>query len=78
MQEAAELCNRVAFVVDGKVKALDTPHNLIMKKGAGKIYYSYISNGNEWNCQIFNSYSFRENWIFIFKNNCTFCNIYNI
>jgi ABC-type multidrug transport system, ATPase component len=42
MQDAAELCNRVAFIVDGKIKALDTPHNLIMSKGATKITYTYF------------------------------------
>ncbi|MDF2544053.1 MAG: transporter, ATP-binding protein [Herbinix sp.] len=41
MNDAAELCDRVAFIVDGKIKALDTPHNLIMSKGATKITYSY-------------------------------------
>ena len=47
MQDAAELCDQVAFIVDGQVKALDTPHNLIMKKGAGLITYSYLENGSE-------------------------------
>lgn len=47
MHDAQELCNRVAFIVDGKVKALDTPHNLIMKKGATKIKYSYIKDNKE-------------------------------
>lgn len=42
MADAAELCDRVAFIVDGKVKALDTPHNLIMSKGASKIKYTYL------------------------------------
>ena len=42
MTDAAELCDRVAFIVDGKVKALDTPHNLIMSKGATKIKYAYM------------------------------------
>ncbi|MDF2942090.1 MAG: transporter, ATP-binding protein [Herbinix sp.] len=41
MQDAAELCDRVAFIVGGKIKALDTPHNLIMSKGASKIVYTY-------------------------------------
>lgn len=41
MLDAAELCDRVAFIVDGKIKALDTPHNLIMSKGATKITYTY-------------------------------------
>ncbi len=41
MVDAAELCDRVAFIVDGKIKALDSPHNLIMSKGAAKIKYTY-------------------------------------
>lgn len=41
MVDAAELCDRVAFIVDGSIKALDSPHNLIMSKGAVKIKYSY-------------------------------------
>jgi fluoroquinolone transport system ATP-binding protein len=41
MLDATELCDRVAFIVDGKIKALDTPHNLIMSKGATKIVYTY-------------------------------------
>lgn len=41
MLDATELCDRVAFIVDGKVKALDTPHNLIMSKGAVKVTYTY-------------------------------------
>ncbi|MDD6487304.1 MAG: ABC transporter ATP-binding protein [Spirochaetales bacterium] len=51
MHDAAELCDRVAFIVDGHVKALDTPHNLIMKKGAGVISYSYLENGIETKAQ---------------------------
>lgn len=42
MADATELCDRVAFITDGKVKALDTPHNLIMRKGAAKIQYTYF------------------------------------
>lgn len=47
MEDATELCDRVAFIVDGKMKALDTPHNLIMKKGAKKVRYSYFENNIE-------------------------------
>ncbi len=42
MNDAAELCDRVAFIVDGKVKALDTPHHLVMSKGATKLVYRYL------------------------------------
>ena len=47
MQDATELCDRVAFIVDGQVKALDTPHNFIMKKGAARVCYSFMENGKE-------------------------------
>lgn len=47
MYDATELCDRVAFIVDGRVKALDAPHNLIMSKGASKIVYTYFENGKE-------------------------------
>lgn len=47
MQDAAELCDRVAFIVDGKIKAMDTPHNLIMSKCASKLRYTYFDNGEQ-------------------------------
>jgi fluoroquinolone transport system ATP-binding protein len=42
MQDATELCDRVAFIVGGKLFALDSPHSLIMSKGAAKVTYSWI------------------------------------
>ena len=45
MQDAAELCDRVAFIVNGKICALDSPHNLIMSKGAAAVTYAWIENG---------------------------------
>jgi fluoroquinolone transport system ATP-binding protein len=47
MQDATELCDRVAFIVGGAIYALDTPHNLIMSKGAAKINYSWLEDGRE-------------------------------
>ena len=47
MLDATELCNRVAFIVNGKISALDTPHNLIMSKGAIKVRYTYFDNGEK-------------------------------
>ena len=47
MYDATELCGRVAFIVDGAIRALDTPRALIMSKGASKITYSYLSDGAE-------------------------------
>jgi fluoroquinolone transport system ATP-binding protein len=47
MYDATELCDRVAFIVNGEIKALDTPRNLIMQRGASKISYTYSENGRE-------------------------------
>ena len=47
MAGAAELCDRVAFIVDGCVKALDTPHALVMRKGATALNYSWVEDGRE-------------------------------
>ncbi|MDD3123968.1 MAG: ABC transporter ATP-binding protein [Candidatus Izemoplasmatales bacterium] len=47
MHDAEELCDRVAFIVDGKIMALDTPHNLIMSRGAAKIDYAYLVDNKE-------------------------------
>lgn len=47
MYDATELCDRVAFIVDGKLRALDSPRNLIMSRGASKVRYTYTQNGRE-------------------------------
>ncbi|AEE17237.1 ABC transporter ATP-binding protein [Treponema brennaborense] len=44
MYDAAELCDRVAFIVNGRIKALDTPHNLIMRRGGSTITYSWLES----------------------------------
>ena len=45
MQDAAELCDRVAFIVNGRICALDSPRNLIMSKGAASVTYTWFENG---------------------------------
>ena len=47
MFDATELCDQVAFIVAGKVSALDSPHNLIMSRGAAKNQYSYYDKGEK-------------------------------
>jgi len=47
MYDATELCDRVAFIVDGSLRALDAPRNLIMAKGASVIRYTYLQGGKE-------------------------------
>lgn len=45
MQDAAELCDRVAFIVGGQIFALGSPHNLIMSRGAANVIYTWNDNG---------------------------------
>lgn len=47
MHDAAELCDNVAFIIDGKIKALDTPHNFMRSQGGTRITYTYIENKQE-------------------------------
>ena len=47
MHDATELCDRVAFIVEGKIRALDTPHQLMLARRENKIAYSYLQNGVE-------------------------------
>jgi fluoroquinolone transport system ATP-binding protein len=41
MYDATEVCDRVAFIVNGEIRAMDTPRNLIMSRGAAKVRYTY-------------------------------------
>lgn len=47
MYDATELCDRVAFIVDGSIKALDSPRRLIMSKKSSRIIYTYEEDGLE-------------------------------
>lgn len=47
MQDAAELCDRVAFIVGGRICALDSPRNLIMSKGAATVTYTWMEDGEQ-------------------------------
>lgn len=47
MYDASELCDRVAFIVDGELRALDTPYNLVMTRGASDLSYTYREDGHE-------------------------------
>ncbi|MEA3392815.1 MAG: ABC transporter ATP-binding protein [Candidatus Marinimicrobia bacterium] len=42
---ADELCNRVAFIVDGKIVAMDSPKNLKLKYGKLTVTVEYLENG---------------------------------
>ena len=45
MHDAEELCDRVAFIVDGEIRALDTPHGLCAYKDIPTVEYAYLEGG---------------------------------
>lgn len=47
MHDAQELCDRVAFIVDGTVKALDSPHALRKSNASTNVEYNFLDNGQE-------------------------------
>ncbi len=47
MYDATELCDQVAFIVDGRLRALDTPRGLIMSRGAAVLRYTYSTEAGE-------------------------------
>lgn len=42
---ADELCDRVAFIVDGKIRLIDSPKNLKLKYGEKLVELEYVSKG---------------------------------
>lgn len=47
MKDATDLCDRVAFLSQGRIAALDSPRRLVMAKGATSLTYTYMDNGVE-------------------------------
>ncbi|MEW6309044.1 MAG: ABC transporter ATP-binding protein [Bacillota bacterium] len=45
MHAAEELCDRVAFIVDGRIRGLDTPHALRVSKGGIEVAYTFREGG---------------------------------
>jgi len=45
MQAAEELCDRVAFIVDGEIKLIDSPRDLKLRKGKKTIRIEYRRDG---------------------------------
>ncbi len=46
MYIAEELCDRVAFIIDGKIKLIDTPKNLKLKYGEKLVEIEYFKNND--------------------------------
>ncbi len=47
MHDAEELCDRVAFIVDGTIKAVDSPHALRQSGADTKVSYRFVENEKE-------------------------------
>lgn len=45
MQAAEELCDRVAFIVDGQIKLIDSPRELKLRKGQQRVIVEYRKDG---------------------------------
>jgi len=43
---ADELCDRVAFIIDGEIKLIDSPKNLKLQYGKKMVEVEYIKDGN--------------------------------
>ncbi len=46
MYIAEELCDRVAFIIDGEIKLIDTPKNLKLQYGQKLVDIEYLKEGN--------------------------------
>ena len=47
MHDAEELCDRVAFIVDGKLAACGTPRSLRQSDADAKVEFCYLADGRE-------------------------------
>lgn len=47
MHDAEELCDRVAFIIDGTIKTIDAPHALRKSSTNTKVEYRFLENGTE-------------------------------
>jgi len=45
MADADEMCDRLAFMVDGRLPVIDTPENLKLKHGKKSVRVNYLNNG---------------------------------
>lgn len=47
MHDAEELCDRIAFIADGTIKVIDSPHALRKSDADTKVEYTFVDNGKE-------------------------------
>lgn len=69
MNDAEKLCDRVAFIVNGELKIIDTPENLKLKESKNSVTVQYIKN-NELLSKEFELDSIGKNndFLYIIKN----------
>jgi fluoroquinolone transport system ATP-binding protein len=53
MQEATELCDHLAFLIDGSLIASDTPHNLMRAHGRREIAVEHLGHDQQPHTQLF-------------------------
>ncbi len=51
MEEADQLCDRVAFIVDGRIALIDSPRELKIRQGRRKVRVEYRKNGGTETCE---------------------------
>ncbi len=70
MTVARELCDKVAFIVDGRLPVIDTPKNLMIQYGKNEVDVEYFK-GDELNNRRFSLENIGENKSFfeILKQN---------
>lgn len=62
MHDAEQLCNRVAFIVDGEIKTMDSPENLKIKHSHRSVEVLFRNKGAK---EIFNLDGLGQNEIFL-------------
>lgn len=46
MQVAEEICDRVAFIIDGQIRLIDSPHELKLREGKKSVRIEFIENNH--------------------------------
>lgn len=64
MQAAEELCDRVAFIVDGQIKLIDSPRELKLRQGEKKVRVEY-KIGSELQMEEFSIHQLADNSRFL-------------
>lgn len=61
MTVAEQLCDQVAFINEGQISAIDSPRNLMLHHGSGKVEVAYKGDGGKANISSFTLVGIGEN-----------------